>query len=104
MSALDLAVWQDTQHLNIHKITGMDSELEYAPVTIFEDNQDAIVLSKNPVFCQRCKYTDIKFHFVRSVVGDGKIHLRYCPTVNMAGYKPAPKVRSDEFVSFLFGS
>jgi len=35
-------------------INGTDNVLEYAPVTIFGDNQGAIALSKNPVCRQRC--------------------------------------------------
>lgn len=47
-----------------------------------EDNQ-SIVLVKNPVSRQRCKHVDIKYHFVRSTVNDGKISLDYCPTDQM---------------------
>lgn len=41
------------------------------------DNQGAIVLAKNPVNRQRCKHVDIKNHFVRSTLNDGKISLNY---------------------------
>lgn len=87
-------------------INGMDNVLEYAPVTIFEDNQGAIALSKNPVCRQRCKHIDIRYHFVRSVLSDGKIILHYCPTVDMVAdilTKSVYKARMDKFMCFLFG-
>ena len=35
-----------------------------APTTIFEDNQSAITMSKNPQFRGRAKHIDIKHHFI----------------------------------------
>lgn len=84
----------------------MDNGSDYTPVTIFEDNQGAIALSKNPVCRQRCKHIDIKYHFVRSVLGDGKIVIHYCSTDGMVAdifTKPVTKMRMYKFVVFLFG-
>ncbi len=50
------------------------------PVTIYEDNQSAICMSKNPQFHGRCKHIDIKYHFVRDLVEKKTITVRYCPT------------------------
>ncbi len=47
---------------------------------VYEDNQGAIASAKNPVYRQRCKAHDIKYHFVRSVINEGRISLEYCPT------------------------
>lgn len=49
-----LATTQESLYL-VQLLGNMDSECQYAPVKIFEDNQGAIALSKNPVCCQRCK-------------------------------------------------
>ena len=38
------------------------------PSVIYEDNQGAIELSKNPKFHSRTKHIDIAFHFVREKV------------------------------------
>ena len=38
------------------------------PITIYEDNQSAIAMSKNPQFQGRSKHIDIKYHFVRHPV------------------------------------
>ena len=50
---------------------------------IHEDNQGAIALAHNPEFHARTKHIDIQYHFVRNCVQDGRIQLRYCPTVDM---------------------
>jgi hypothetical protein len=44
------------------------------------DNQSAIELSKNPVFHDRSKHIDVKFHFIRECVGNGDIELKFAGT------------------------
>ena len=51
--------------------------------TIFEDNQSAICMTKNPQFHGRAKHIAIKYHFIREQVGNGTIKLKYCPTNEM---------------------
>ncbi len=51
--------------------------------TIQEDNQSAICMAKSPQFHGRTKHIDIKFHFVREQVNEGKIKLEYCQTGDM---------------------
>jgi len=73
---------------------------------VYEDNQGAIALAKNPVYRQRCKHVDVKFHFVRSVIKEGRINLEYCPTDDMVAdvlTKPATKFKLMKFNSFMFG-
>jgi hypothetical protein len=45
------------------------------------DNQSAIALSKNPVFHDRSKHIDIRFHFIRERVKEGRIKLDYVSTI-----------------------
>lgn len=52
-------------------------------VKIYEDNQGAIALAKNPEFHKRSKHIDIRYHFVREKVEDGQVVLEYCPTQDM---------------------
>lgn len=99
------ATAQESLYL-VHLLAGMDNEADFTTVTVFEDNQGAIALSKNPVCRQRCKHIDIRYHFVRSAVGDGKIILEYCPTDRMVAdifTKPVTNMRMEKFVPFLFG-
>ena len=62
------------------------SELGSPPTTptkVFEDNQSAIAMSKNPQFHGRAKHIGIKHHFIREQVGSKIIKLEYCPTEQM---------------------
>ena len=51
--------------------------------TIFEDNQGAIQLTRNPKFHNRTKHIDICYHFVRGKVASEEICVAYCPTQDM---------------------
>lgn len=87
----------------VQLLNGMDSDCENAPATVFEDNQGAIALSKNPPSRQPCKHADIEYHFVRSALSCGKICRKYCPTADMVAdalTKPVLRVRTDKFVCF----
>ena len=53
------------------------------PTIIFEDNQGAVALSKNPRYHARTKHVDIKHHFVRDKFESGEIIITYCSTNDM---------------------
>ena len=59
---------------------GMKAE---GPSTIFEDNNGAIELSKNPKFHNRTKHIDVAHHFVREQVALNNVSVKYCSTQNM---------------------
>lgn len=44
------------------------------------DNTSAILLSRNPVFHGKCKHIDVRFHFLRNLVGKGTVVLEYVET------------------------
>ena len=52
-------------------------------MVIFEDNQSAISMAKNPQFHGRSKHIAIKYHFIREQVSSGKVELKYCRTNDM---------------------
>ena len=52
------------------------------PIPVYCDNQGAIALTSNSKFHARTKHIDLRFHFVCSLVKDGTIDIRYCPTEN----------------------
>lgn len=56
------ATTQESLYL-VHLLNGMDKDCKYMPVTIFEDNQGAIVSSN-------MQHIDIKYHLVRSALND----------------------------------
>jgi len=47
-------------------------------IKIYVDNVFAINLAKNPVFHQRSKHIDIRYHFLRDQVRKNMIKLEYC--------------------------
>ncbi|CAH9067875.1 unnamed protein product [Cuscuta epithymum] len=49
-------------------------------VTIFSDSQSAIQLCKNPVFHDRTKHIDVRFHFIRDIVDAGGVKLCKIPS------------------------
>ena len=55
-------------------------------IIVYEDNQSAIQMAKNPQFHGRTKRIEIKYHFIRELVSNGVVQLKYCPTEEkMAG-------------------
>ena len=61
----------------------LNGEPATEPTVVFEDNQAAIAMAKNPQFHGRSKHISIKYHFVRDKVNDGTINISYCPTTEM---------------------
>ena len=59
------------------------SEKATEPLTIYTDSQSAIAIAHNPKYHGRAKHIDIKFHFVRDKITDGKIELSYVSTEDM---------------------
>ena len=54
-----------------------------SPTTLYEDNQGAIELAKNPKFHNRTKHIDISYHFIRERVLSKEISVTTCSTDNM---------------------
>lgn len=52
-------------------------------IVVFNDNQIAQRLVYNPVFHNRIKHIDTKFHYIRETVKSKKVVLRYLPTDKM---------------------
>ena len=44
------------------------------------DNQSCIKLSENPVFHDRLKHIEMKYHFIRDLVQRGTLKLQYIHT------------------------
>jgi hypothetical protein len=55
-----------------------DTKLD--PTTIYCDNQSCIKLSENPVFHDRSKHIEIRYHLIRDRVQKGAVKLQYVST------------------------
>ena len=49
---------------------------------VFEDNQGALQLSKNPVSNSNSKHIDVRHHFLRELVCQGDIIVNHAPSEN----------------------
>ena len=43
--------------------------------TIFSDSQSAIYLTKNPMYHERTKHIDVRYHYIRDVVAEGDLKV-----------------------------
>jgi hypothetical protein len=69
---------------------------------LFIDNQSAISLCKNPVFHDRSKHIDLRYHFIRECVEKGKVEVKYVSTDDQLAdilTKPLGRVRFQELRS-----
>lgn len=53
------------------------------PVIVSCDNQSAILMSKNPVFHNRSKHIDIRYHYAREEIQKGHIEVQYLRSEEM---------------------
>jgi hypothetical protein len=67
------AVW-------LHKLLTDLFDHEMDPTTIHCDNQSCVKLSENPVFHDRSKHIEIKYHYIRDMVQRKTVHMQYLPT------------------------
>ncbi|KAL0263996.1 UNVERIFIED_CONTAM: hypothetical protein PYX00_011034 [Menopon gallinae] len=51
--------------------------------TIHADNQVTKRLSESETFHSRTKHIDIRHHFIKEAVADGRVRFQYCPTEEM---------------------
>jgi hypothetical protein len=55
---------------------------ELEPTVIHCDNQSCKNLSKNPVFHDRSKHIEMRYHYVRDMVQKNILSIQYVPTQN----------------------
>ena len=65
---------------------------------MFCDNQSSISLSKNPVFHGRSKHINIKYHFIRELIKDGEVYIKYCKTQDQVADVFTKALKTDSFL------
>jgi hypothetical protein len=74
------------------------------PLTIMGDNQGAITLAKDNKFHSQMKHIDLRYHFIREAVEDGKVEMKYIPTgenISDIFMKALAKPKFMQFVGML---
>ena len=61
-------------------IQEVDKNAKNEPIIIFEDNQSTITFAKNPIQSERTKHIEVRHHYIRQKVAEGKIEVKYMPT------------------------
>lgn len=63
----------------------------FGRVKVFTDNQSCMAIVKNENFSNRTKHIDTRYHYIRSLVAEGRIYLEYVPTeMNVADLLTKP--------------
>lgn len=71
------------------------------PITLFEDNQSTIRLLKNFENNKRCKYIDVKFHFVVDLISKGIVKIVYVNTNDQLADIFTKSLGHEKFLSFI---
>ena len=77
------------------------------PTEIWEDNASCIMMSENPTNRERSRHVDVRVHFLRDMVRDGKVKLVKCAgTQNVADAltKSLPKPAFHKHREFMQGT
>ncbi|KAI5329692.1 hypothetical protein L3X38_029089 [Prunus dulcis] len=53
-------------------------ELQTEATPLMVDNTSAIAMTRNPIFHQKTKHINHRYHFIRDALQEGIVDLRYC--------------------------
>jgi hypothetical protein len=80
-------------------LTGL-FDLEMEAIVILCDNQSCIKMTENPVFHDKSKHIEIRYHYIRDMVQRGAIKLQYVGTDEQVAdvlTKPLSRVKFEHF-------
>jgi hypothetical protein len=84
----------------LHKLLTDLFDHDMDPTIIHFDNHSCVKLFENPVFHDRSKHIEIKYHYIKDMVQRKEVHVQYLPTHEQITYiftKPLAKTNFDYF-------
>ena len=79
-------------------------DLQLDATCIYCDNQSCVKLSENPVFHDKLKHIEIKYHYIMDMVQIGAVKLQYVATDEQIAdvlTKPSARVKFEYFMEKL---
>jgi hypothetical protein len=73
---------------------------ELEPTVIHCDNQSYIKLSENPMFHDRSKHIEMRYHYVQDIVQKNILSIRYVPTTEQTANILTKPLSLTKFVYF----
>ncbi|CAL2268742.1 unnamed protein product [Prunus armeniaca] len=70
------------------------------PTKLYCDNMSTIAMTKNPVFHSRSKHIELRHHFIRKLVEDGEIELKFYGTNEQIAYVFTKALPKEKFYYF----
>jgi len=68
------------------------------PTKIFVDNKSAIVLANNPIFHDRNKHIDTRYHYIRECVSKKDVQLEYGKTHDQVANIFTKPLKREDFI------
>ncbi|KAH9697055.1 hypothetical protein KPL71_023445 [Citrus sinensis] len=82
---------------NLLKELGLPQE---EPIEICVDKKSAIALSKNPIFHDRSKHIDTRYHFIRECIARKEVQIKYVKLQDQAADIFTKPLKKEDFVKF----
>ena len=95
-----IACLSSCEELWLRKLLSDLFDIQMDATFIYYDNQSCVKLSENPVFHDKSKHIEIKYHYIRDMVQRGVVKLQYVATDEQIGdvlTKPLARVKFEYF-------
>ena len=95
-----VAILSSCDAIGIHKmlVSLFDSQLD--PTVIYCDNKIFMKVTENPLFHDRSKHIEIRYHFICDHVQKGAVKLQYLPTDEQVADILTKSLGKSKFVYF----
>jgi hypothetical protein len=84
----------------LHKMLVGLFDVQLRPTMIYCDNKSCIKLLENPVFHDRSKHIEVRYHFIRDYVQRGAVELQYISTEEQVADILTKALNMGKFVFF----